>query len=253
MAQSKPFHNVTRQLVDGSYRNSGNGNYVRHPRFTRDGQNYLRSFMLIQEDLFEIFEYLEPTQRNLKSYSLRNFSILLRICTELEANFKEILTVNTYHPKDWSKLTMRDYRKIEVSHFLSKYDAKLPKLQSSLASRKPFEAWASGGSLAWYQDYNVVKHDRTKFLHLASLDNVISAYLGLAIIIAAQFNCYDWDTVDYIVSSTGDIDGFEPLMSGASPLVKFPEIPEEDRYDFYWPLLASQKRPFARFNYDSVD
>jgi hypothetical protein len=49
----------------------------------------------------------------------------MRICIEVEANFKAILNENIYSKdeKDWN---MDDYKKINITHHLSSYKVTLP-------------------------------------------------------------------------------------------------------------------------------
>lgn len=68
-----------------SYELVRNKYYAQNPTF------YSRSFLLIQKEMLELFEYIEPSDINLKTYSLRLNDVLIKICTEIETNFKAIL------------------------------------------------------------------------------------------------------------------------------------------------------------------
>jgi hypothetical protein len=118
----KPYHNTVRQFVDGEYSEGGRSRYIRHPSYAKGPSNYIRSFLLIQKDLETLFDYVEPADQNLNTYSFRLYELLLRCCTELEANFKEIFRANTYI----GRYDMTHYVKIDQSHYLSRYEIKMP-------------------------------------------------------------------------------------------------------------------------------
>jgi hypothetical protein len=125
MVVSRPFRRTVRQFTDGSYAEGGRAGYIRHPRFALDPEHYVRAFFVIQKDLLELFDYIEPADANRQCYSYRIHELFIRACIEVEANFKAILSENGYtRGGDWN---MRDdYRKCEASHFMSAYQIKLP-------------------------------------------------------------------------------------------------------------------------------
>jgi hypothetical protein len=197
-----------------------------------------------------LFEYIKPGASNKKAYSLRTFELFLRTCTEIEANFKSILRANTYTPSH--ELNIKDYFKINSSHFLSKYEVQLPHWEGAGAIRKPFKAWGSSGpnELKWHQAYNHVKHDRAKNLKFASLENLVDAVCGLAIVIGSQFFTYDFTSPDYLIASDGEI--YE--LIGDYFRVTFPQRTlSKDCYDFDWQTItATPGNPFQKFDYNKV-
>ncbi|MEI9931553.1 MAG: hypothetical protein WDM89_13700 [Rhizomicrobium sp.] len=91
MTIDRPYRRTVRQLVDGNYARNGQGRYVSHPKFAQDAAMYVRAFLLLQKDVQEIFDYIEPADKNLNTYSFRTHALLLRSFIEVEANFKAIL------------------------------------------------------------------------------------------------------------------------------------------------------------------
>ncbi len=79
--------------------------------------------MIIQRDLEELFDYIEPSQESLATYSYRIHALLMRACFEIEANFKAILSENIHTPKinkfGSPILNMDMYKKIDVTHHLA--------------------------------------------------------------------------------------------------------------------------------------
>jgi hypothetical protein len=83
MAISRPFPRNCRQFINGGY--SG-ARYVLDAAYAKDSDKYVRAFLLIQKDLHELFDYIEPSDQNLCCHSFRPHEILLRACVEVEAN-----------------------------------------------------------------------------------------------------------------------------------------------------------------------
>ena len=119
----------------------------------------VRAYILIQNDLQSIFEYLEPSDECRTAYSYKIHALLMRTCIEIEANFRAILIENSFTMPKKRSLNMSDYRKVDVTHHLSSYEVMLPIWNGDPPILKPFEAWKSvrgmpnpnGFSLTWYQ------------------------------------------------------------------------------------------------------
>lgn len=255
---SRPFYRTVRQFKEGAYTDSGNGRYVRHGAYSHDdASSYIRGFLLLQDDLKDLFKYVEPGDVNLPVFSFRIHELLVRTCIEVEANLKAILTANSYTKVDKdgkpADLNMTDYKKIERSHFLSQYLVKVP-YWSGLkknAIRHPFAAWSTPNSgLDWYKAYNEVKHDRSTHLPLASFENLMDAFCGLIVVLTAQFLFEDFSNGhDYLVANNM-ADEFEPAV-GDFFLVSLPSMMPE-RYDFKWEELMDEEDPFVTFDYSST-
>ena len=70
--------------------------YLLHPKYAKDPRHYVRAFLLVQQDVLELFSYIEPSDANLSTYSHRIQQLLMRSCVEIEANFTAILLDNEY-------------------------------------------------------------------------------------------------------------------------------------------------------------
>ncbi|WP_172746599.1 hypothetical protein [Neorhizobium sp. T25_13] len=248
MSVNKPFRRTIRQFVDGQYSEGGRWQYMRHPKFSSDALHYLRAFEVIQKDVINLFDYIEPDEVNKDTYSFRIHELMLRVCTEIEANFKAILRENKYQKT--KRLDISDYRKIEKSHFLSEYQVKAPVWRGDNKIFHPFNDWLKDGKPTWYQAYNSAKHDRHSEFRKANFDNLLNAVAGLLVVLSSQF-------LDGVFSSTTSlstsinvpIDKFEDGI-GSYFLVKFPEsIPAIARYDFNWQTLEGEVDPFQDFDY----
>lgn len=237
MGLQQPFCRTVRQLQDGSYSNSGNSGYLKHLNYAKSPEKYIRSFLLIQNDIKKLFEYIEPADKNKETYSYRVHELFIRVCIEVEANCKAILRENSYdNKKNW---TMDDYRLIEKTHKLSEYEVLLPRWDGKYGHYKPFSNWSfDKGKLGWYQYYHDVKHDiHSNFKH-ANIKNLIEATSGLVVLLSAQFLDEDFSYGTVLLSVGGPGNGMESAV-GDFFNVKYPQWDKKDRYDFNWSQIRN--------------
>jgi hypothetical protein len=241
MAINRPYRRTYRPMVNGG----GGGDYFFHSRYSVSPEHYIRAFLLIQKDLLQIFDFIEPTDTNQKCYSFRIQELLFRACVEVETNCKAILKENGYTGSgDWN---INDYRKINQSHRLSSYSIKLPAWNGEGSVRKPFAPWAIGDPLPWYRAYNDTKHDRYYAFPQATFGMMIDAVCGIIVLLSAQFSNEDYTPRPVWFWLQGSIDGFE-MAIGDYFRIKFPEDwPLEERYDFDWQKLEKEADPFQEF------
>jgi hypothetical protein len=183
--------------------------------FATEPEHYVRAFAIIQKDMLEVFDFVEPADTNLSCYSYRIHELFIRTCIEIEANFKAILAENGYVRSggDWN---MTDYRKTEASHLLSAYLVKFPVWQGSQHTRQPFGTWGPGGGLAWYQDYNAAKHSRHGNFDRANFSNLLDAIAALAAVLSAQFWTEDFSPSAGVLALEGSWDGLEGAVGDIS-------------------------------------
>ncbi|HWZ94499.1 MAG TPA: hypothetical protein VNW30_04825 [Opitutaceae bacterium] len=247
MPITRPYRRTCRPFVGGDYSSGGSWAYVMHSRYAVDPQHYIRAAMILQKDLQELFDYVEPSDKNLPCYSYRIHELLLRACIEIEANCKAILSENGYAQKGW--WVDEDYRKIERSHALSQFEVKLPIWSGASGVRRPFSKWASDESTAWYKAYNESKHNRHQGFEKANFENLTDAFCGLVALLSAQFWKHDFVPDGNRMVMIGPDDGFEGAI-GELFRVKFPtNIPDAGRYQFNWAAIAGENDPFQDFAY----
>ncbi len=250
MSAKQPYRRTCRQFIDGEYMEGGRGRYMRHPRFAESPEHYVRAFLILLKDLQELFDYVEPADANLKCFSYRIHSLLLRACVEVEANCKAILTENGYTKS--GDMTMRDYSKIEKTHFLSAYQVKVPNWRGSKATRTPFKAWGKGKPLPWYRAYNHTKHDRHSKFAEATFNHVVDACCGLLVVLSAQFFTNDFSSGNCYRILEESNDGMESGI-GDYFRVKFPaKWPIKLRYDFDWQKVETDADPFQTIDYTKI-
>lgn len=250
MPVNRPYRRTCRQFVDGGYTEGGRWEYMTHPKFAQAPGHYVRGFLLLLKDLQELFDYIEPADKNLLCYSYRVHALLLRACVEVEANCKAILEENGYSKS--GDMNMGDYKKIDKTHLLSLYQVKAPTWSGSQGLRTPFLAWSSGGSLPWYQAYNATKHDRHTEFEKATFEHLIDACCGLLVLLSAQFGTNDFSPGNTLLAVGGPDDGMESGI-GDYFRVKFPDNwPLALRYDFDWPAIKNDPDPFQTIDYTSI-
>ena len=213
-----------------------------HPKFAQSPEHYVRAFLLLLKDIQDLFDYVEPADKNLSCYSYRIHALLLRACVEVEANCKAILKENEYSKSgDWN---MGDYKKIEKTHFLSAYEIKVPNWTGIHGLRQPFANWSSGRALSWYQAYNTTKHDRHSEFEEATFEHLIDACCGLLVILSSQFETNDFSLGNTLLALCGPADGMETGI-GEYFRVKFPSNwPQDLRYEFDWNAIKDDTDPF---------
>ena len=260
MSVDKPYFLTVRQFVDGEYSEGGRAYYIKRPDYSTRPSNYVRAFLLLQKDLVDLFNYIEPSDTALKVYSFRIQELLIRTCVEVEANFKAIFAMNKYS-KNARDLNITDYFLINKSHFLSDYSVKLPYWSENLmtADRTPFKAWGSPEDsknpwkLKWFQDYNATKHDRSNALARASFENLIDAFAALVVLISAQYMAEDFSPAPgALLVDSGWNDGYDSAIGDYFRIAYPRNIPEDMRYDFNWQEISNDLNVFQKFDYDSV-
>jgi hypothetical protein len=160
--------------------------------FNTEQRDLIGSYDILIRDLQAVFEYIEPTDTNERTYSHRLYALYLRAATEFESLCKSYL-VSTGYVKSGTKRngaaftsddwTIVDYRKIYTDKELQKYQVGVLIWQPDIKYITPFSDWQGDNTLSWYRAYNEVKHNRqTKFSN-ASLLNVLSCLAGLFLLI----------------------------------------------------------------------
>lgn len=137
--------------------------------------------------LVEVFRFIDPTYANLRSYGARLRELLILACTEVEGLWKGVLRANSSVVKKRYKTD--DYYQVCELLRLKEWVVYL-KDYPSIGEFSPFFEWSAekpSQSLAWYEAYNSVKHDRERAANQANLKNLINAVAALHILNLAQW------------------------------------------------------------------
>lgn len=258
MGCPRPFHRIHRP-VSPDLPNAGYSSwaYIRDPDYATSAAHYVRAYLLIEKDLHRLFEYVEPSETSLPTYSYRIHELLMRTCIEVEANLKAILAENKHTPQldrfNAPILNMSVFRRVERSHHLSAYEVALPAWNGPRRILRPFHAWGGSGPLPWYQAYNASKHDRADAFRRANLENLLDAVAGLLVLLSAQFRTEDFGPQgDFLALQGYALDDMEAAI-GQMFRVRFPaDWTADEMYAFNWADLKSEAVRFDRFDYDAV-
>lgn len=236
--------------------------YVVDRSYASVPEHYVRAFLLIQNDLQRLFEYIEPADQNLQTYSYRIHELLMRCCIEVEANFKVILKENKFNPVDkWGGARpekywkISDYKKINKSHHLSSYKIHIPIWSGGSKEIEPFSDWNSANkdTLSWYTAYNDSKHDRQKQFPQANFENLLNAVSGLLVVLSSQFGTESFSPgSESLGLNTDSYYETEPALGGFFH-IEFPnDWPANEMYDFDWSILKTKQDRFNKIDYDNI-
>lgn len=260
MSHSKPFHRNYRGFVKGSNSGYSQWAYIIDRNYAESPEHYVRPFLLIQKDLQNLFEYIEPSDTNVDTYSFRIHELLMRTCIEIEANFKAILKENIYNPIDKQgkplpekKWNIHNYRIVNKTHHLSSYKVSIPIWDGTQSSFEPFAKWVTTTELPWYQAYNSSKHDRKNAFKEANFSNLLNAVAGLLILLSSQFRTEDFSPGNTLLAMEGyDYYSSEPALGGFFR-IEFPDDwREEEKYNFNWAELKKETDRFQKIDYDKI-
>lgn len=259
MSIMKPYiRNCRTFITDNTFAGSGQLNYIYHPDYAQNPEHYIRAFLIIQNDMKKLFEYIDTSDINLECYSYRTHELLTRACIEVETNFKAILIENGYSKKASSgktpRLNMSDYFKINKTHKLSDYQVKIPHWNGTSAIRRPFENWKINSSNpAWYEAYHATKHNRHMSFSQANFKNMLDAICGLLVLLSSQFYTEDFSPDSSCLTLLGSHhnDGMEAAIGGYFRIC-FPQWPFTEQYGFTqkeWNLMKINPNPFQQYCY----
>ena len=248
MSLQKPYKRTVRTFTQSRIQEGGLWDYILHKDFADSPEHYVRAYLIIQKDFLNLLDYIEPSDKNIDTYSFRIHELLLRICIEFEANCVAILSENGY--KKLGNWTMKDYKKINKSHKLSSFEVKLPVWKGIQNVRKPFENWNKNKSLEWWVGYTKSKHDRHTEFEQATFKNLTEAMCGLITILSAQFEDNDFAPTDIGLNIGGIKDGMEPAIGGYFR-IKYPtDWQEDEKYNFKWSEIEHLNNPIDKYNYE---
>jgi hypothetical protein len=129
------------------------------------------------EQLEHICRIIHPVKENFQAFGHETRNVLILACTEVEAQWKNILKYNRVE-KD--RTSTSDYVELLEAMKLNEYEVALT-YYPWLDPIKPFKEWCNKRptkSLEWYEAYNRVKHNREEMFGDATLNRAIQAVTG---------------------------------------------------------------------------
>jgi hypothetical protein len=144
---------------------------------------------ILLQDLRDITRVIAPDLATHAAYGSRIRNLLIMACTEIEAQWRGILTANGYPTPSSGRFNTVDYVKLCRPLRLADYALRCTRFRD-YPPVCPFEYWdaiAPTQTLAWYDAYNATKHDRMGAFSRATLENAIDASAALCILLIAQY------------------------------------------------------------------
>jgi len=141
------------------------------------------------EQLEHICRIVHPDTENFQSFGHEIRNVLVLACTEVEAQWKNIMKANGIILE---RPNTNDYVKLLQAMKLNEYTVEL-NYYPWLDPIEPFKNWTvncPSQSLDWYNAYNLVKHDREQQFSQSTLKRTIDAVTACFVILCAQ---YGWD------------------------------------------------------------
>lgn len=197
-----------------------------------DRHEAFQSIRLLLDRLDELFLYVEPSAASLSTYSHKTRELLILACTEVENAWTRYLREAKANPLNGKNFTTNDYVKLADALYLSDFQLTL-KAFPSVAPSRPFFGWTAAQptkSLAWYDGYNLTKHDRMMHFDKATLKNCVDAVSANLALFSVRFSPYplynEGGTVSALFQQLFDIALKDPTPeSFYVPLIKFPVNP----------------------------
>lgn len=192
----------TNHMVDGRSRKTSNyfsGEF--HPRICRGDespapeevgyrQQMIDSMLVCRQliqQLKDIFYFIHPDKNHFGVFGHRQRELLLLACMEVETAWRSVLVENTTNIPD--RLNTTHYVNLLQPMRLNEWEVEFVTFPQ-FGKISPFANWDTTRptkSLAWYDAYNAVKHDRENELHRATVENVVSAIVGAYLMTISQF------------------------------------------------------------------
>lgn len=258
---NKPYYRIYRPF----YLNSEGiqqWSYIEDTRNCASKNQLIRVYQIIESEVINFFQYVEPNTKNEDTFSLHLYHLLVKICIEIENNFKGIIQANDYN-KNPSNYDITDYFKLNKYLKLNEYRTNNC-YYSLIGTEAPYEEWhtTSYKPLTWYQAYNNVKHNRETNLHVANLKNVLSALTGLYVLLYAQFYSYaDCITSKNILTMTPEPTKIRSTISNIDrSMIVFPgnlmgynftaqpNWTDDEKYFFDWSIISKDVSPFEKLS-----
>ena len=222
---ARPFVGTDHNYVGASIEQS----YLTHPDFATGRVQLARAFGVLERDLNELFDYIEPCEENSETYSHRTYAQLGRAAMEVEG----LLSIGFRAAgENECRLSMKDYRRLNGVYRLSEYSIRVPVWDGHGAQFRPFERFTADEDPrpVWWDCYNFAKHNRVEKFHEATLSAAVQATGGALVCLFAQIAGLAFgastDSLSQYSSSEGWIQG-ESLFE-----IRPPRWDEEEKYAF---------------------
>jgi len=136
-------------------------------------------FLTLDDDAAKFSRYVEFSGSNFATYSIELARILMAASSEVDAVAK-LLCKKIDSTKDAENIL--HYRAIIMGAFprVATFDVLIQRFGLTF---RPWQNWGSGRSPDWWQDYNLVKHERNINFSKANLSNALHSIAALYVLL----------------------------------------------------------------------
>lgn len=151
-------------------------------------------FLLLEKDLIEIFDYVEPESSNFSTFGPNILKLFLSVCSEIDAVFKDLEKVvdPDCEALRGSRPNIDDHCKFVCEKVRARFNGAEVGYSGSSIKCEPWRSWFEdppsegeesdrGRNPQWWRAYNKVKHNRAEYYELANLGNLVDAFAGLLV------------------------------------------------------------------------
>lgn len=159
------------------------------------GQLHWDYMLLLEKDLIEILDYIDPCDENMAVFGPKILKLSLSIGSEVDVTLRDLLLAKDSQGEFAHKkrFDIKDYRRFVQDTDLSlEFKDVVVGFNGMEFTYTPWEDWwsQSGGHPTqsrpgWWDSYNHVKHRRTEQYGEANLGNVLKALAGLFVSVAS--------------------------------------------------------------------
>jgi len=146
--------------------------------------HYWQYFIALEADLAATVRFVEPAEANMACYSIEFARILLTAGSEVDVLCKVLCQ---QHQIRLRPVNIQGYRNGITAKFpgFTKMEIQIPRYN---LVRLPWREWEKGETPAWWDSYNVVKHERHAHFPRATLGNAIDSMSGLFVLVSYLYH-----------------------------------------------------------------
>lgn len=155
-------------------------------------KTFWNTYIQIENELIDIFKYVELSTDNYKTYSSKFLKVFLQIGSEIDICFKEYLKLFQSN----SASSIAKYKQQLQNYDVDFFDESI-EIKQLKTIVKPWEELKNNNTISWWTAYNKVKHERTNQVTIntvtqeaykfADLENVITSLSGLYVLLMNIF------------------------------------------------------------------
>lgn len=140
-------------------------------------------FLALDADLEQAARFVALESANFSSYSIEFVHLYLSTCSEIDVVAKALCAQIAPHEK---RENIDNYRIVITEKYpkFPTFKAVIPRYGLEF---QPWKDWQLDKNPAWWQSYNNVKHERTKYFTEAKLENLLDALAGLFLLLLYSY------------------------------------------------------------------